>query len=213
MYNVFMPRAALSLDQIAEFRSQICASATRLFAENGYDGVTLRALASSLGCSPMTPYRYFANKAEIFDTVRRAAAERLADCLDRAVVGHREHSDRLRALCHAYVEFAVAEPHAYRIMFELDRSARPESLHGDDLRPWFVMHAAVTEAVRDGALDGEPNTVAHLLWSGVHGIVALHLSGMLALGLDLAALVEAFIERELGPAAVPTRPSRASDSP
>ncbi|MDJ0790007.1 MAG: TetR-like C-terminal domain-containing protein, partial [Myxococcota bacterium] len=90
-----------------------------------------------------------------------------------------------------------AEPHAYRIVFELDRRGRPEAVSAEEARGWFIMKAAVAEATRDGLLEGDPDLVAHLLWSGVHGLVALHLAGMLALGLDLETLVEAFIEREL----------------
>ena len=69
-----MPRAALSQTEVDEFREALCASATRLFAEYGYEGVTMRALAKALGYSPMTPYRYFENKEAIFETVRPSSA-------------------------------------------------------------------------------------------------------------------------------------------
>ncbi len=192
-----MPRSSLSADEVESFRDALCETATRLFAAHGYEGVTMRALARELGCSPMTPYRYFENKAAIFETVRMASADRFADAIDRAAKAHDEHAARLRALCHAYVDFALAEPHAYRIVFELDRHDRPETVSVEEARGWFIMKAAVEEATRDGFLEGDPDLVAHLLWSGVHGLVALHLAGMLALGLDLETLVEAFIEREL----------------
>lgn len=205
-----MPRAALSRDQVEEFRDALCEAATRLFAEHGYEGVTMRALAKDLGCSPMTPYRYFENKAAIFDTVRLAAADRFADAIDGAVKRHEDHRDRLIAMTHAYVGFAVDEPHAYRIIFELDRRRRPASVTVEETRSWFVMKAAVTEAIEAGVLHGDPDTVAHLLWSSVHGMVALHLAGMLALGLDLESLVEAFLAREIDsdpiPAQVPPAP-------
>lgn len=193
-----MPRPALSSDQVEEFRDALCAAATRLFAEHGYEGVTMRALAKDLGCSPMTPYRYFENKAEIFETVRRAAADRFADAIDGAVKRHDAHGPRLVGMCLAYVEFALAEPHAYRIIFELDRARRPDPVSPQEARAWFIMKAAVTRAIEDGVLEGDPNIVAHLLWSGVHGMVALHLAGMLTLGLGLEPLVEAFVARELG---------------
>ena len=157
----------------------------------------MRALARDLGCSPMTPYRYFDNKAAIFETVRQAAAERFADKIERAVTAHDEHPTRLRAMCLAYVRFGLDEPHAYRIIFELDRSQCPDPLSPEATRSWFIMRAAVEEATRDGTLSGDPNIIAHLLWSGVHGIVALYLANMLHLGLDLESLVDAFIEREL----------------
>lgn len=192
-----MPRAALSQSEVDEFRESLCDCATRLFAEHGYQGVTMRALARELACSPMTPYRYFENKAEIFDAVRSAAALRFAEAIEAAVLAHSDHPARLRGLCLAYVDFAIDEPHAYRIMFELDPNQRPASQQKQDLHGWHIMKAAVTEAIEAGALKGEPRVVAHLLWSGVHGIVALHLSGMLGLGLELTPLVEAFIAREL----------------
>lgn len=57
-------------EEIESFREGLCRVATRLFAERGVEGVTLRALARELGCSPRTPYRYFRNKDEIFLAVR-----------------------------------------------------------------------------------------------------------------------------------------------
>jgi len=193
-----MPRIALSQTEVDDFRDALCEHATRLFAEQGYEGVTMRALAASLGCSPMTPYRYFENKAEIFETVRSAGAARFGDALEEATRGLTSHEAKLRSLTLAYVRFALAEPHAYRIMFELDQEQKPERPREEDLRSWYVMHAAVEAAIADGVIEGEPTVVAHLLWSGIHGLVALHLSGMLKLGRGLEELVEAFIERELG---------------
>ena len=157
----------------------------------------MRALAKELACSPMTPYRYFENKAEIFDAVRSAAANRFALALEDSLSGLTSHRARLRALALAYVRFALDEPHAYRIMFELDQDQRPDTRREDERRGWYVMHTAIEEAIADGVIAGEPDIVAHLLWSGVHGLVALHLSGMLQLGRGLEELVEALMEREL----------------
>ena len=53
------------------------------------------------------------------------------------------------------------------------------------------------EAIEAGVLHGDPNVVGHLIWSRLHGMVALHLAGMLNLGLDLESLVDAFIAHEL----------------
>ena len=135
-----MSRPALSQTEVEDFRESLCETATRLFAERGYEGVTMRALATSLGCSPMTPYRYFENKAEIFDAVRSAGFARFADALEDSIRGVTQHPAILRALCLAYVRFATTEPHAYRIMFELDQ---PLSAREEDHRSWNVMHGAV----------------------------------------------------------------------
>ena len=188
-----MARTALSQAEVEDFRETLCETATRLFAEEGYEGVTLRALAANLGCSPMTPYRYFENKAEIFEAVRTSAFSRFADAQEQAAAGMTEPGERLRALCLAYVRFATNEPHAYRIMFELDQSQIGEEAY----RGWNVMLGTVQEAVASGIIEGDPEIVAHLLWSSVHGLVALHLSGHLTLGRSLEELMDALLEREL----------------
>jgi AcrR family transcriptional regulator len=195
-----MPRAALSDLQVQRFRHSLCEVAARLFAEQGYAGVTLRALSAELGCSPMTPYRYFENKQAIFDAVRQASFERFADSQAAAARGARRPDDRLPELGRAYARFALEEPSAYRIMFELDppEVPAPATPPPAEHRAWTVMRDAVADAVACGALDGDPDTLAHLFWSGMHGLVSLHLAGKLQLGRSLEDLLEAFLDRELG---------------
>jgi AcrR family transcriptional regulator len=193
-----MPRAALSREDYDRFREKLCEVAARRFAEHGYGGVTLRAVAAELGCSPMTPYRYFANKAAIFDAVRVAAFERFADAQQAASDAHPEPLARLRALGEAYVRFALQDPHAYRIMFELDPPEAPGPPHPEEGRAWRVMRMAVGDAVEGGVLDGDPDTLAHLFWSGVHGLVALHLAGKLVLGRRLEDLITPCLDRAIG---------------
>ncbi|MDP1643818.1 MAG: helix-turn-helix domain-containing protein, partial [Phenylobacterium sp.] len=53
-----MPRVLTESD-VADFRDRLCEVAEQLFAERGPEAVTMRQLASALGVSPMTPYRYF----------------------------------------------------------------------------------------------------------------------------------------------------------
>jgi AcrR family transcriptional regulator len=196
-----MPRAALSEDDVEQFRSSLCDVAFRLFARDGYAGVTLRALAAELGCSPMTPYRYFENKQAIFDAVREAAFDRFADAQSEAADRGGEPLDRLRELGRAYARFALDEPYAYRIMFELDPTeagGSPEHLAAEH-RSWRVMRDTVGEAVECGALAGDPDTLAHLFWSGMHGLVTLHLAGKLQLGRSLETLIEAYLHQQLDP--------------
>jgi AcrR family transcriptional regulator len=178
-----MARAALTTDQIDEFRERACACARRLFADRGFDGMSMRALAAELGCSPMTAYRYFENKADLFAHVRADAFRRFADA-QKAAAGARDPVDRLRTLKQAYIDFAIADPVAYRIMFELHQEPTepyPE-LEAEQRRAFDELHRAVAEAIQAGQMTGDPLTVAHLFWAQVHGVVALHLAGKLIMG-------------------------------
>jgi AcrR family transcriptional regulator len=187
-----VPRAALSEVEIREFRQEICAVATRLFAEQGYAGVTLRSLAAELGCSPMTPYRYFSDKEAIFAAVRSASFGRFADAQEAAAAAADAPEARLRALAGAYVRFALDEPHAYRIMFELDQTPEPDDADQlvEETRAWQALRETVGAAVEAGLVAGDPDTLAHLYWAGLHGLVSLHLAGKLRLGCDLTELVD-----------------------
>lgn len=192
-----MPRP-LAAEAIAAFRAELCRAAERLFAENGYGGVTLRALAGELGVSAMTPYRYFRNKEEIFQAVRTEAFHRFGVRMEAAVAGIACPIERVRAAGREYLRFALEEPHAYRIMFSLDpppADAQYDPLQEQELRRgWQVLHDAITEAVARGLLRGDPVTLAHLAWVPLHGLVALHLSNHLRLGRDLQQLAEPFVE-------------------
>jgi AcrR family transcriptional regulator len=196
-----MPRAALSQHEVEQFRQSLCEVATRLFVRDGYSGVTLRALATELGCSPMTPYRYFANKAAIFDAVREAAFERFAEAQAEAAGAGGEPMARLQRLARAYARFALEQPNAYRIMFELDppEAREAEAQRASEHRSWRVMRDTVADAVASSALEGDVDTLAHLFWSGMHGLVSLHLANKLLLGRSLETLVDAWLGQQMGP--------------
>jgi AcrR family transcriptional regulator len=175
-----MPRAVLSDAEIADFREELCTVAERLFAEQGYPGVTLRALAAELDVSPMTPYRYFRDKADIFAAVRAAGFRRFADAQEAAFAAESDPERRLRAMARSYVDFARREPHAYRIMFEMnplqDVTQYPE-LAAQQIRGWEPLLRGVEAAIDAGLLAGDATHLAHVFWAAVHGIASLYLIG------------------------------------
>jgi len=201
----------LSAVEIESFRAELCRVATRRFAEAGYTGVTLRGLASELGVSPMTPYRYFQNKEAIFDAVRAAAFDRFGDFTTEARAESESLAplDQLHAMGLAYVEFALREPHAYRIMFELDHLAPRDDafLEARRARCWGQILAVCERCIREGALSGDPLQVAHVCWVTLHGLVSLHLSGKLQVGLRLEELLEPTLKTVLRGAASTPRDS------
>lgn len=187
-----MPRA-LTKDEIRSFREELVRAATRLFSEHGVEGVTLRAIANELGCSPMTPYRYFANKEEIFRAVRMAGFEEFGSRIEVAAQQHpRDPRERYHALGHAYLGFAQDEPHAYRVMFQLDRPDEPPDEEYEALTrsTWAPLLQTTHALVARGDLAGDPNVLAHLAWVSLHGAVTLHLSGHLNFDCSIEELAE-----------------------
>jgi AcrR family transcriptional regulator len=192
-----VPRAALSHDEIAAFRRRATDAAMGLFAASGYEAVTMRALAAALDVSAMTPYRYIESKEALFALVRAEAFRRFGDRLEAALPGRGGPLARLGRLKKAYFAFALAQPDAYRIMFELRQPAGDghAELLAESRRAFGVLVRSVAEAVAEGLLAGDPLTIAHLLWADTHGLVSLHLAGKLTAGRNLVRL--ATIDHEL----------------
>ncbi|HWA21869.1 MAG TPA: TetR/AcrR family transcriptional regulator [Caulobacterales bacterium] len=185
-----------------EFRQRLCNAAARLFIERGPDAVTMRNLAQELGCSAMTPYRYFKDKDAILAAVRARGFDEFAEALEQAGASAEDAMARAYVVCGAYLRFATERPHVYRMMFDAP------FLGADDIDPDLVragerareqMKAYVRGLVSAGVVDGDPTLIGNLLWAGVHGVVMLSLCGMLSRHLSAETisheLFQAVIER------------------
>jgi len=183
-----MPRYLTDKD-IADFRSELCKVATERFARHGYEGVTMRQLAEALGCSPKTPYRYFKDKADILATVRAEAFAKFADALEKAA-SSAPLGERGRRTGEAYLSFALKNPHAYRIMFDIDApldESHPELGPAAERAARHITRGA-EQLAHSGALDADPTVFGWAMWAALHGVVMLHQSGMLAHGPDYRTL-------------------------
>ena len=183
-----MGRHPFTPEEVEAQRASVVRAAERLFAEKGYEGVTLRALAQSLGRSHTAAYRYFAGKAEIFAAARNAAYARFAEAQEQATREAEDLTERLSRLGEAYIRFALDEPDAYRLMFELKRPPGSEATSNAEERSWQPIRETIGLAIEAGLLEGDPDVVAHLFWAGLHGILSLHLAGKLRHGISFEDL-------------------------
>ncbi|MBL6936939.1 MAG: TetR/AcrR family transcriptional regulator [Alphaproteobacteria bacterium] len=175
-----MPRVLTQTD-VADFRERLCDAATRLFDSRGPEGFTMRELASELGVSAMTPYRYFKDKEDILAAVRARAFTRWAERLEAAFAGARTAAEKSRAVYEAYTAFAFNEPAAYKLMFDLsqpDEAEYPE-LVAASARAKRTMTDYVRELVTAGEIEGDPELIGRVFWASLHGAVVLKLAGKL----------------------------------
>ena len=184
-----MPRYLTDQD-IADFRAELCKVATERFAKHGYEGVTMRQLAEALGCSPKTPYRYFKDKADILSTVRAQAFAKFADALEKASGSTKDPVERGIRVGNAYIKFALANPHGYRIMFELDQpiDESHEELAREASRARQYITQQAEQMKQAGIIEADPALFGWSMWATIHGLVMLHQAGMLRGGPDLDAL-------------------------
>ncbi|MHA7684522.1 TetR/AcrR family transcriptional regulator [Cupriavidus sp. PET2-C1] len=171
----------LTQEEIDAFKARLCAVAERRFAEGGVASVSMRQLAEELGCSPMTPYRYFKDKDDILATVRTAAFDRFAATLEAAGASVAEPRERARAVGEAYLAFAFAEPNAYRLMFDMTQpdDDRYPDLERAGSRARRTMSAHLESLAERGLIHGDPQVLSYVIWASIHGLVMLRLAGKL----------------------------------
>ena len=184
-----MPRV-LTQDEVSEFRGRLSATAERLFAERGPNGVGMRQLAAELGVSPMTAYRYFKDKDDILAAVRAISFDRFAEALEAGLRSSDQPLEQAAAVGRAYFEFALTNSAAYKLMFDLDQPT--ESNYPDLVRAVERAKKTMTDYIRRlvdaRILAGDVDLIAHVFWAATHGIVVLHLSGKLPGPVDIDTL-------------------------
>jgi AcrR family transcriptional regulator len=170
-----MPRT-LSPADVEAFRTRLCDVAEKLFAAQGPAGVTMREMADALGVSSMTPYRYFKDKDAILAAVRTRAFNQFAAAMESA-----RRNAKARSGNNAYVDFALAHPAAYRLMFDV---SQPTFADYPDLvaamgRARLTMGGGLRELAAAGRFTGDVELAAYVFWSTMHGAVMLELAGVL----------------------------------
>ncbi|MDO8409262.1 MAG: TetR/AcrR family transcriptional regulator [Phenylobacterium sp.] len=199
-----MPRI-LSESDVADFRDRLCDVAEQLFAEKGPEAVTMRQLASALGVSPMTPYRYFKDKDDILAAVRTAGFDRFAEALEAAYAQPGDARAKGAAVGEAYVTFAFEHPQTYKLMFDM---YQPNEVDYPELaraagRARQTMSQYVRSLVETGHLAGDAVRIGEMFWASTHGCIVLEMVGKLPPGGArklIAELIPA-ISRGLRPAA------------
>jgi AcrR family transcriptional regulator len=186
----------LSAEAVSEFRERLIDVAERLFAERGLEAVTMRELATPLGVSPMTPYRYFDDKDAILAAVRARAFTRHAEALEAAFAGPGDLLQRSQAVGDAYLAFALGHPQAYKLMFDVDQpsaGAYPE-LVAAMTRSRATMTAHLHGLIDAGLLRGDAQLLGHMFWSAIHGAIQLQQAGLLEPPFDAERLCAALSE-------------------
>ena len=157
-----------------ELRAIIMEAAREAFARDGYESLSMRALAARVGCTHGNLYLHFKNKEELFDSLVEESFARFADGLRRLAEGHKG-GDPVRLLkkaAHAYVDFGLRNPGAYQFAFVLRRPGRPRSRKphaGYEMARALVARCIAAKRFRTVDAD----LAAQALWAALHGITSL----------------------------------------
>ncbi|HEU0300614.1 MAG TPA: TetR/AcrR family transcriptional regulator [Longimicrobium sp.] len=161
-----------------DIKRRIAGAARALYLERGPEGVTMRAVAERVGVTATALYRHFPDKDALLREVAGEGSRLLGTHLFQALEAA-SALERLRRTAAAYLEFAAAQPQAYRALFD------PGA--GDGSSPVQPQRSAVRRFLRDGVREameagemapGDPDETALGLWSLLHGLASLRQAGI-----------------------------------
>jgi AcrR family transcriptional regulator len=175
-----------------DLRNALLAAALRLVAKHGVEGFSLREAARAVGVSAAAAYRHFEDRSALLKALAHQGLARLALKMEEAVSAApgapgspARAAAELTRIGDAYVEFAVAHPSHFRVMFgpwcDLTDELAPELLpHGRD--PLQLLVDTLDGMVRAGAITATARQGAEITaWSAVHGLASLLVEGGLPL--------------------------------
>jgi AcrR family transcriptional regulator len=189
-----------------DLRNALVGAAVRLIETSGTSSFSLREAAREVGVSANAAYRHFEDKSALMTAVAAFGFRELATQMVGAMAGAaaRRKTEpasvaRFKAAGRAYVEFAVAHPELFRVMFgecgAECRKAEPGDGATED--PWSLLGTSLDALVADGLLAAELRPGAELkAWSVVHGFASLALDGLASMPTkaDRARALEALLD-------------------
>jgi AcrR family transcriptional regulator len=172
-------------------RERLLQAARDVLADDGLEGLTLRAIARRAGVSHGAPLRHFPSLGSLLaavaaDGFRRlfasvdahvAAADRAAAATCTAI-GPRH---RLAAAGQGYLQFALDDPGVFSVTFRPERIDIADAAYlAEGMRAFGQLLDLVAAAQADGWHADQPtDALAGVVWANVHGVAVLILHGAL----------------------------------
>lgn len=147
-----------------DVRSEILTQATRLFAEQGYDGTSVQQIADAVGIRKPSLLYHFRSKDELRENV---LAEMLAhwNAVLPGLLLKASTEERFDATMEALTGFFIEDPDRARLLLRetLDRSAHMQAMLGEFVKPWIQLLGAQLERAKEQGLvqaDVDPQAYA-----------------------------------------------------
>jgi AcrR family transcriptional regulator len=179
-------------------RERLLEAAREVVARDGLEGLTLRAIARHAGVSHGAPLRHFPSLAALLAACSARGFEQLVAAVDAAVEARdqpaapQDPRSRLARAARGYVQFALAEPGVFSVMFRRELvDVRDAGYRAAGQASFEQLVGLVAAAQAEGWHAEVPaSTLAAVLWARVHGLAELWLHGSLQSVVDVGSVDE-----------------------
>ena len=178
----------------AELKARVVEAASKLFAEEGYQNVSIRRIAKAAGCSQMAMYRHFPDKASL---ITHLCVEHYSNQTIRAKekLSHLQSpEERLVEAARQTIELAYKNPNHYRLAFVTPLpDANSAKIRAEIAKPAIEFFRKDFLQLLPSALT--PVEVDEKLWQSfacLHGLILMLITYPKVYGITKNAAVQAF---------------------
>jgi AcrR family transcriptional regulator len=164
-------------------RAEILDAAEALYAEVGWDAVTMDGVARRARLSRALVYVYFEDKADLHLGLVERALEALRRRFDAAREGKACGIDEVEAIGWAYLAFAREVPHYFDACARFEARTSSDGVQPNEAACMAAGHrvhetivAALERGIADGSVRadiGDPYLTSVALWAFSHGVVQI----------------------------------------
>lgn len=160
-----------------DLRLRLIECASEIISKEGIKKLTMRSLGNQVGVSRTAPYRHFENKDALLMAIAEEGFNDLT--LRYQEINRNKSSDsltRLQNIGLAYIEFAIRNPGAFKLMFgqEITQYQRSEMLYMV-AKETFNEYLTAVKAFQDEKNINivDYSILANYFWTTVHGLAVL----------------------------------------
>ncbi|MBN8706592.1 MAG: TetR/AcrR family transcriptional regulator [Bacteroidetes bacterium] len=163
-----------------EMRDLIVEKATQVFIELGYEKASIRTIAERIEYSPATIYLYFKDKDWLFLEVQSVSFGLLLKEFEKTQTIE-DPIQRLHALGKAYLDFGIANPAHYELMFinkePVNCIQKDEVEWHNGMKVMELFRSTLQSCIDAGKLKiTNIDIAAFAIWGMVHGMVSLYVT-------------------------------------
>jgi AcrR family transcriptional regulator len=167
----------------ARLREEILDATEELLLKLGSaEAVSIRMVADAVGVTPPSIYRHFPDKDTLIYEVCNRHFIELDAVIDAAVAGIDDPVEDLAARGRAYLDFGIANPEPYRVMFMTRPEIAPverQQMWLEDSPTFLGLIASVQRCIDAGRLrpgHDDAFRISVAMWARVHGLTSLYVS-------------------------------------
>jgi AcrR family transcriptional regulator len=166
-----------------DLRAALVKAAAAEIERSGYENLSLRELAESLGVSRAAPYRHFADRRAVLAAVAAEGFDRLTAIYGKVIASGKNPQAKLAAGGREYLAFAAERPQMFRLMFVSDLlgggAGPPDPALIKAAGEAYIAFEGLVAATLDGADDGAIKAAAIAIMSTAYGFALLRMNNRL----------------------------------